>query len=65
MTPLRRKRLLMLATGTAWHKAFYSHYHQLIQEGLVRWTIGSASLTKEGLEELNRLRDNSDEKTGK
>jgi hypothetical protein len=55
----------MLATGPAWHKAFYSQYHPLIKEGLVRWTIGSASLTEEGVEELTRLKDNSNEKTSK
>ena len=56
MTPLRRKRLLLLATSSnCWHKAFYHLYYPLIKEGLVHWTIGSASLTDEGVLELNKL----------
>lgn len=55
MTPLRRKRLLLLAQATKWHKRFYSQYCVLIGEGLVSWQLGTAFLTKEGQEELARL----------
>ena len=54
MSPLRRKRLLLLA----WHggdcKSFYSQYCQLMQEDdpPVRWMIGHAFLTDSGMKEL-------------
>jgi hypothetical protein len=57
ITPLRRKRLLILATGAAWHKRFYSQYYWLVREGLVRWTMGTAWLTEDGEEELTRILD--------
>jgi len=52
---LRRKRLLILASGSAWHKCFYSQYCQLINEGLIRWVIGTAFLTELGKEKLEEL----------
>jgi len=55
MTPLRRKRLLLLASGSAVHKRFYSQYCKLINEGLVRWVIGHAFLTPKGKLELDRI----------
>jgi hypothetical protein len=58
MTPLRRKRLLILAQYPAgWHKAYYSQYCKLMNEGLIRWVIGTAILTPEGVEELKRLKE--------
>ena len=56
MNPLRKKRLLLLAsTPNAWHKRFYSQYIPLITEGLVVWQLGSASLTDQGIQELKKL----------
>jgi hypothetical protein len=58
MTPLRRMRLLELATHPSGdHKSHYLQYCQLINEGLVRWTIGFASLTDKGTIELNKLKE--------
>lgn len=57
MTPLRRKRLLILAsTINADHKRWYSEYLKLIGEGLVTWRIGIAFLTELGRVELDRLK---------
>ena len=58
MTPLRRKRLLLLATAPKWHKRFYSQYCTLINEGLVEWCLGTAFLTDKGMNELARLLKN-------
>lgn len=50
------RRLLLLAQSpNHWHKRFYHLYYHLVQEGLVRWVLGTAFLTPEGVEELNRL----------
>jgi len=48
MTPLRKKRLLLLATKPHNHKRWYSQYCTLIGEGLVDWTLGTAYLTPHG-----------------
>jgi hypothetical protein len=57
MTPLRRKRLLILAsTANADHKRWYSQYCKLIGEGLCGWVMGFAYLTDKGRAELDRLR---------
>lgn len=59
LTPLRRKRLLLLAARpNAWHKRFYSQYCVLIQEGLVSWQLGTAFLTPEGQRELLEILTN-------
>jgi hypothetical protein len=56
MTPLRRKRLLILAqTPNADHKRWYSQYCQLAAEGLTGWTLGFAWLTDKGRKELDKL----------
>jgi len=55
MSPLRKKRLLMLATKPANHKRFYSEYCILMQEGLVYWTLGTAFLSIAGEKELESL----------
>jgi hypothetical protein len=55
LTPLRRKRLLLLAQAPKGHKRFYSQYYTLIKEGLVGWILGTAFLTDEGKAELWRL----------
>jgi len=56
MTPLRRKRLLILAsTVNADHKRWYAQYLALIGEGLCGWVIGMAYLTDKGRAELDRL----------
>ncbi len=60
MTPLRRKRLLQLASKPADHKSYYSQYCVLMREDLVRWCIGHASLTTKGEEELKRLEKHDD-----
>lgn len=52
MRPLRKKRLLLLATRPAHHKRWYSQYCILIREGLVDWSLGTAFLTSEGEKEL-------------
>lgn len=53
MTPTREKRLLILATSAnANHKMFYSQYCDLMCEGLVMWTFGTAHLTEAGYERL-------------
>jgi hypothetical protein len=52
MTPLRRKRLLLLAQVPHNHKRWYSQYYHLINEGLVGWQFGTAFLTKEGKKQL-------------
>lgn len=57
MTPLRRKRLLLLAQEPKWHKRFYSQYCVLIEDGLVRWIFGTAFLTESGRKELKRLKN--------
>lgn len=55
MTDLRKKRLLLLATGAKWHKRFYRQYCELMRDGLVEWILGTAFLTKKGEKELKRL----------
>ena len=56
MTPLRRKRLLLLAqTPNADHKRWYGQYCQLAAEGLTSWAMGTAFLTEKGRKELDRL----------
>jgi hypothetical protein len=61
MTPLRRKRLLILAQhNSGWHKSYYSQYCKLMGEGLIRWTLGMAFLTPMGVEELKRLQETDD-----
>lgn len=56
MTPLRKKRLLLIAGKPADHKPYYSQYLQLMREGLIGWTIGWAYLTDEGEKELEELK---------
>jgi hypothetical protein len=57
MTPLRRKRLLILAsTANADHKRWYSQYLVLICEGLCGWVLGMAYLTDKGRAELDAMR---------
>jgi hypothetical protein len=59
MSPLRKKRLLILAQyGGGDHKRFYSQYCQLMSEGLVRWVIGMAFITPKGSDVLKRLAKN-------
>ncbi len=60
MTDLNKKRLLLLASGSADHKRHYSQYCVLMREDLVRWCIGHASLTTKGEEELKRLEKHDD-----
>lgn len=56
MTGLRKKRLLLLASYPGGdHKRYYSWYCELLSQGLVRWTIGIATLTPAGEQELKRL----------
>jgi hypothetical protein len=52
MTPLRRKRLLLLASKGGDHKRWYQGYLVLIGEGLVTWTLGTAFLTHKGRKAL-------------
>lgn len=57
MTPLRKKRLLLIATTPYCdHKAWYSQYCQLMAEGLVGWTMGTAWLTDKGKATLEELK---------
>lgn len=57
MTPLRRKRLLLLAqTANADHKRWYSQYCELSREGLTRWTLGFAWLTDKGRKALEEMK---------
>tara|TARA_R110001632_G_scaffold229936_1_gene366824 strand:+ start:161 stop:331 length:171 start_codon:yes stop_codon:yes gene_type:complete len=55
MTPLRKKRLLWLASKPHNHKAYYSQYYELINEGLVVWALGHAYLTDKGKNYLKGL----------
>jgi hypothetical protein len=48
MTPLRRKRLLLIAGKPCNHKPYYSQYCELMHEGLTAWTLGWAYLTPKG-----------------
>lgn len=57
VTPLRKKRLLKLATGGADHKKYYSQYCELMREGLVHWCLGMAFLTPQGKECLDATTD--------
>jgi hypothetical protein len=58
MTPLRRKRLLLLAqVPNPLHQRYYSQYCTLLGEGLVMWTMGMAFLTDEGVLKLEELTD--------
>lgn len=52
MTNTRKIRLLLLASKPIDHKKYYSQYYKLINEGLVSWCIGHASLTDKGREYL-------------
>lgn len=53
MTPLRKKRLLILAKSpNSCHKKYYSQYCELIGEGLVFWQFGTANLTPLGIDYL-------------
>jgi hypothetical protein len=59
MTPLRRKRLLVLASGHANHKRWYEQYCELMyteDPSPVGWVIGTAYLTEHGKKELDKLR---------
>jgi hypothetical protein len=57
MTPLRRKRLILLASQPKWHKRFYSGYYELMLEypSPVAWALGTAFLTDFGWEEYRRF----------
>lgn len=56
MTPLRKKRLLLLASDpNCWHKRFYSQYVELGRLGLTEWVLGTALLTTKGQRELLEL----------
>jgi hypothetical protein len=57
MTPLRRKRLILLASKPKWHKRFYAGYCELMREhpSPVGWVIGTAFLTQFGFEEYRRF----------
>jgi len=56
MTPLRKKRLLILATKPHnRHKRWYSQYCVLMGEGLVCWQIGAAFLTDKGKKYLEEF----------
>ena len=58
MTPLRKKRLLLIATTPyADHKAWYSQYCKLMAEGLIGWSLGTAFLTDKGKNELEELKE--------
>lgn len=48
LTPLRRKRLLLLASKGGDHKRWYPQYMALAAEGLVTWQIGTAFITHKG-----------------
>lgn len=48
MTPLRKKRLLLLAGIPHDHKKYYSQYLELQREGLIGWVIGHAYLNENG-----------------
>lgn len=48
MTPLREKRLLLLATKPRNHKRWYHQYCKLMMKGLVGWEFGTAYLTTKG-----------------
>lgn len=48
MSPLRKKRLLLIAGKPADHKPYYSQYLQLMKDGLVGWTLGWAYRTEAG-----------------
>jgi len=61
MTDLNKKRLLLLASGSADHKRHYSQYCELSREGLTSWTLGHAYLTPAGQLELERLQGEQDE----
>ncbi len=55
MTPLRKKRLLILADTPHDHKKYYSQYLELEREGLTGWVIGYAYLTEKGKKYLASL----------
>lgn len=56
ITPLRRKRLLLLAKKAGGnHKAYYSQFCVLNREGLTGWAFGMAYLTEKGEKELDVL----------
>jgi len=61
MTDLDKKRLLLLASGSADHKRHYSKYCELSQEGLTSWALGHAYLTPAGQLELERLQGEQDD----
>ena len=57
MTPLRRKRLLLLAQVPHNHKRWYSQYCKLINDGLVDWQLGTAFLTDKGCAKLREMQE--------
>jgi hypothetical protein len=57
MTPLRRKRLILLASRPFNHKRYYSQYCELMYEEYpspVTWILGTAFLTPFGWEEYRK-----------
>ena len=59
ITRLRKKRLLLLAKHRGDCKSYYSQYLQLMNEGLVTWSLGMAFLTDDGKIELYELEKNN------
>jgi hypothetical protein len=63
MTPLRRKRLILLASNSKQqHKRFYAQYLELIHHEFpspVFWTLGTALLTEYGWEEYRKYINDS------
>ena len=49
------KRLLLLAKYRGGDKRLYHYYYYLTFEGLVTWTLGTAFITKDGEELLEKL----------
>ena len=56
MTPLRRHRLLLLATKARDHRRWYAQYCVLAGEGLTGWTMGFAWLTDKGRKALEDMK---------
>jgi len=53
LSPLRTRRRLQMAEHPGFHhKAFYSQYCRLIEEGWVGWVIGMAYLKPDGQQHL-------------
>jgi len=60
MTNLSREKLLSMASKPINHKPHYAQYCDLLQEGLIKWTLGFAHLTEAGKVELDKLKEEND-----